>query len=136
MLLLLCCYCCSVTVGLLLLCFYCWAVSVVLIPLYGQQPFHHEGSLCSCYAASLIASSPPHRALLPEQVVDDYSSKSFRLLAMAVGVIPRAAKLKLMHMTQQQIEGSAVNMHLLSLVVLTNNVRSDSKATITQLQEG
>ena len=70
------------------------------------------------------------------KVVDDFSSKSFRLLAMAVGVIPKAAKLKLAHMTQQQIEASAIHMHLLSLVVLSNNIRSDSKATIAQLQEG
>ena len=68
--------------------------------------------------------------------MDDYSSKSFRLLAMAVGVIPRAAKLDLVHMTQQQVEASAVNMQLLCLVVLTNNIRSDSKAAISQLQEG
>ena len=68
--------------------------------------------------------------------MDDYSSKSFRLLAMAVGVIPKAAKLNLKQMTQQQIESSAVSMQLLSLVVLANNVRSDSKATISQLQDG
>ena len=70
------------------------------------------------------------------QVIDEYSSKSFRLLAMAVGVIPQAAKLGLVQMTQQQVEGCAVNMQLLCLVVLTNNIRSDSKATISQLQEG
>ncbi len=70
------------------------------------------------------------------QVIDDYSSNSFRLLAMAVGVIPKAAELNLALLTQQQVEARAVNMQLLSLVVLTNNVRSDSKDTITQLQEG
>ena len=69
-------------------------------------------------------------------MTDDYSSRSFRLLAMAVGMIPDAAKLSLVHMTQQQVEASAVNMHLLCLVVLTDNVRPDSKATVTQLQEG
>ncbi len=70
------------------------------------------------------------------QVVDDYSSKSFRLLAMAVGVIPNAEQLNLAMMTQQQVEACAVHMQLLSLVVLTNNVRPDSKDTITHLQEG
>lgn len=69
-------------------------------------------------------------------MMDDFSSKSFRLLAMAVGVIPKAASLNLVHMTQQQVEASAINMHLLCLLVLTNNIRSDSKATITHLQEG
>ena len=70
------------------------------------------------------------------QVVDDYSRKSFRLLAMAVGVIPNAEELNLAMMTQQQVEACAVHMQLLSLVVLTNNVRPDSKDTITHLQEG
>ncbi len=70
------------------------------------------------------------------QVVDDYSSKSFRLLAMAVGVIHNAKELNLAMMTQQQVEACAVHMQLLSLVVLTNNVRPDSKDTITHLQEG
>lgn len=70
------------------------------------------------------------------QVVDDYSSKSFRLLAMAVGVIPNAEQLNLAMMTQQQVEACAVHMQLLSLVVLTNKVRPDSKDTITHLQEG
>ena len=70
------------------------------------------------------------------QVVDDYSSKSFRLLAMAVGIIRNAAKLNLAHMTPQQVETSATNMRLLSLVVLTNNVRPDSKETIRLLQDG
>lgn len=55
---------------------------------------------------------------------------------MAVGVIPRAAKLSLVQMTQQQVEAQAINVQLLCLVVLTNNTRTDSKATITQLQEG
>jgi len=70
------------------------------------------------------------------QVVDDYSSKSFRLLAMAVGVIPNAEQLNLAMMTQQQVEACAVHMQLLSLVVLTTKVRPDSKDTITHLQEG
>lgn len=68
--------------------------------------------------------------------MNDFSSNSFRLLAMAVGVIPKAAQLSLVHMTQQQVEASALNMHLLCLLVLTNNIRSDSKATVTHLQEG
>ncbi|KAL0030049.1 hypothetical protein WJX79_003470 [Trebouxia sp. C0005] len=70
------------------------------------------------------------------QVMDEYSSKSFRLLAMAMGVIPNAAGLDFAMMTQQQVEACAVHMQLLSLVVLTNNVRSDSKDTIAHLQDG
>lgn len=69
-------------------------------------------------------------------MVDDYSSNSFRLLAMAVGTIQNASKLDLAHMTPQQVEASATNMRLLSLVVMTNNVRPDSKETIAHLQDG
>ena len=64
------------------------------------------------------------------QVMDDYSSRSFSLLAMAVGVIPNVHSLDLSRMTQHQIEGCAVNMELLSLVVTTNSVREDSKSTM------
>lgn len=70
------------------------------------------------------------------QVVDDYSSNSFRLLAMAMGTIQNASELNLAHMTPQQVEASATNMRLLSLIVLTNNVRPDSKETIAHLQDG
>ena len=70
------------------------------------------------------------------QVVDDYSSKSFRLLAMAMGTIQHATELNLAHMTPQQVEASASNMRLLSLIVLTNNVRPDSSETIAHLQDG
>lgn len=69
-------------------------------------------------------------------MVDDYSSKSFRLLAMAMGTIRNASKLNLAHMTPQQVEASATQVCLLSLIVLTNNVRPDSKDTIAHLQDG
>ena len=55
---------------------------------------------------------------------------------MAMGEIPNATHMDFAMMTQQQVEACAVHMQLLSLVVLTNNVRSDSKDTITHLQEG
>ena len=70
------------------------------------------------------------------QVVDGYSSKSMRLLAGLVGVIPQVHKLDLLRMTQQQIEASATELQLLSVVVLTNSVRQDSKETICEVQEG
>jgi len=69
-------------------------------------------------------------------VVDDYSSKCFRLLAVAVGVIPHVNQLDLPRMTQQQMEAAAVNLQLLGLVVLNNSVRPDSKETISQVQDG
>ena len=74
--------------------------------------------------------------MLHVQVMDDYSSKSFRLLAMAMGIIPRASQLSFDQMTQQQVESRAISMQLLCLVVLTNNVRSDSREVISHLQEG
>lgn len=68
--------------------------------------------------------------------MDDYSSKSFRLLAGAVGVIRDVYKLDLQRMTQHQIEACATHMQLLCLVVLTNSVRQDSRQTISQVQDG
>lgn len=73
---------------------------------------------------------------MASQVTDDYSSKSFRLLAVAAGVITNIHSLDLLRMTQQQIEANASDMRLLGLVVLTNSVREDSMATIHQLQDG
>ena len=70
------------------------------------------------------------------QVHDEYSSNSFRLMAMAVGVIPNVTQLDLVHMTQQQVETHVTHMELLCLMVLTNNIRPDSKETISELQEG
>ena len=70
------------------------------------------------------------------QVGDSFSSNSFRLMAMAVGVIPDVHRLDLLRMTQQQVEAHVTHMELLCLVVLTNNIRRDSKRTLTELQEG
>ena len=67
------------------------------------------------------------------QVVDDYSSRNFRLLAGAVGVIRNAQHLDFSRMTQQQVEACVTDMQLLSLVVITNNVRRDSRQTISQV---
>ena len=57
-------------------------------------------------------------------------------MAMAVGVIPDVHLLDLPHMSQQQVEAHVTHMELLCLMVLTNNVRPDSKATVSELQEG
>lgn len=77
-----------------------------------------------------------HLSMRHVQVVNNYSSKSFRLMAMAVGVIPKVANLDLVSMSQQQIEAQAVDIQLLALLILTNHVRPDSKPTIAELQEG
>ncbi len=92
--------------------------------------------LCS---AIQILKTPPISLLTKQvdvQVVDDYSSRSCRLLAGAVGVIRGVHKLDIACMTQQQVESCATQMQLLSLVVLTNSLRTDSRQTISQIQEG
>ena len=70
------------------------------------------------------------------QVVDHYSIKSFRLMAVAAGNIPSVESLDLHGMSHQRIESKAVNLRLLVLVVLTNHIRVDSLTTIAELQEG
>lgn len=70
------------------------------------------------------------------QVVDEYSSKGFRLLAMAVGYLPELASLDLQSTSQQQLEKMCTQVELLGLVVMSNHVRPDSRETVTQLQEG
>ena len=69
------------------------------------------------------------------QVLDGYSSKSFRMLAVAVGVIKNVHKLDLARMTQQQVELSAVDMQLLGLVVLTTSLRTDARRVVSQVQD-
>lgn len=69
------------------------------------------------------------------QVVDDYSSKGCRLLAMAVGTIPKLNGADLPQLSQQQLEMQCSQIELLALVVLTNHVRPDSRETVTELQD-
>lgn len=69
------------------------------------------------------------------QVVNEYSTNSFRLIAMAAGSLPEVHQLDLAHMSQQAIEAAAVDMEMLGLVVLANSMRDDSVTTIKQLQE-
>ena len=83
-------------------------------------------------APSLLSSSAQGAA----QVVDDYSSKGYRLLAMAVGTLPTLNEADLSGLSQQQLEMRCSQIELLALVVLTNHVRPDSRDTITQLQDG
>lgn len=69
------------------------------------------------------------------QVVDSFSSKSLRLMAVAVGSIPDAHALDFSQMVRHDIESAAINLELLCLVVLTNSVREDSQRTIREVQE-
>ena len=64
-----------------------------------------------------------------------YSDHSFRLMALAVGVIPGVANLDIMHMSQGQVEASAQALQLLGLIVLSNPIKADSKQIINELQD-
>lgn len=75
------------------------------------------------------------RCLTDTQVVQDWNSKSFRVTAFAVGVMPHVHTLDLSLMSFQDIESYAQSLQLLSVQVLTNHVRPDSKATVSLLQE-
>ena len=69
------------------------------------------------------------------QVVDNYSGQSYRLLALAGGIVKGVGKLNLAAMSQQQLEGKAGSLDLLGLFVLSNHLRHESKECITHLQD-
>ena len=69
------------------------------------------------------------------QTVDDWSKESYRVMAVASAQITQVGKLSLAHMSQQQTEARAGQLDLIGLIVLRNNLNTDSKATITQLQQ-
>ena len=73
--------------------------------------------------------------LLAAQVIDDYSGRSFRLLALAKGVLRNFDRQALSLMTQEQLERQVDRFELLGLLVLSNLLRPDSKQTITELQQ-
>ena len=70
------------------------------------------------------------------QVVNNFSRKSFRLMALAVGTLPNVDSLELPALSLQQAESHVQSFELLGLIVLTNPIRADSRHTIAQLQEG
>ncbi len=77
-----------------------------------------------------------HVYLSLTQVVDEYSRKSFRLMALAVGNLSDVHQLNLAGMSQQQVEAQADSFRLLGLIVLANHVRQNSRGTVLQLQQG
>ena len=70
------------------------------------------------------------------QLVDGWSGQSYRVLAVAMADLPHLACLDLPRMTQQQVEDQAGPFHLLGLIILSNHINPQSKATVKQLQEG
>ena len=69
------------------------------------------------------------------QVQDSYGDHSFRLLALAVGVLPNVKDLDVQCMSQGQIEACAKPLQLLGIMVLTNPIDTDSKNVIAELQD-
>lgn len=57
-------------------------------------------------------------------------------MALAVGILKDVDKLDLASMSQPEIEAHALPLQLLGLIVLSNQIRPESRDTITQLQEG
>ena len=69
------------------------------------------------------------------QMLDTYSGHSFRLMALAMGIIPCVASLDLKHMPQTHIEAIATPLRMLGVIVLSNPIKADSKDIIGELQE-
>ena len=84
------------------------------------EPFHSSDAKLRCRSV---------------QVVDYYSGRSFRLLALAVGVVQGVSCMNLAAASQQQMELRAGSLDVLGLVVLSNHLRSESQETIQHLQE-
>lgn len=57
-------------------------------------------------------------------------------MAVATGVLHDVDKLDLPRMSLSEIEAHALQLELLGLIVINNQIRPDSKDTITQLQKG
>lgn len=73
--------------------------------------------------------------LLEIQVIDEYCGQSFRLLALAKGVLKGRDRRSLCLMSQEQLEKQVHRFELLGLLVLSNHLRPDSKPTIIELQQ-
>ncbi len=68
-------------------------------------------------------------------MVDDWTSRSFRLLALAAGTIKDFGQLNMHNLTLQQAEAAVSHMSLVGVMVVTNQLRADSKDTIAELQD-
>lgn len=68
-------------------------------------------------------------------MIDEYCGQSFRLLALAKGVLKGRDRWSLCLMSQEQLEKEVQHFELLGLLVLSNHLRPDSNGTITELQQ-
>ena len=85
----------------------------------------HRWLCCVCYGSLYDPATV--------QVIDDYSGQSFRLLALARGVVRGQDRGALACMSQEQLEQLLEGFEMLGLLVLSNHLRPDSKDTITHL---
>ena len=69
------------------------------------------------------------------QVLVHYAGQSFRLLALAVGTLHGVSAAQLAGMDQQQAEARCGTMDLLGMLVLSNELRDNSRTTIAALQD-
>lgn len=69
------------------------------------------------------------------QVLVEYAGKSFRLLALAFGVMKGVSAAELAGMDQQQAEARCGPLNLLGLQVLSNHLRPGSRETVTNLRD-
>lgn len=68
------------------------------------------------------------------QVIDEWSGKGFRLLALARGPIGGISRQSLGLLALEQLEAQADTFDLLGLLVLSNQLREDSIHTVDMLQ--
>lgn len=64
-----------------------------------------------------------------------YAGQSFRLLAVAGGVLSNVSPAELAGMDQQQAEARCGPLDLLGLQVLSNRLRPSSRQTVTNLRD-
>ena len=69
------------------------------------------------------------------QVLAKYAGQSFRLLAVAGGVLSNVSPDELAGMDQQQAEARGGPLNLLGLEVLSNCLRPSSQQTVTNLRD-
>lgn len=127
-----------------------------------EKPWHaccHNGVLANCaYIACSSAHVPPAgkwelagqevgtanaeqwqgmacSSYWAVQVIHDYCQQSFRLLALAKGVLKGLDREALCLMSQEQLEKHVEQFELLGLLVLSSHLRTDSEPTVTELQQ-
>ena len=68
--------------------------------------------------------------------MDDWSSRSFRLIALAAGTLKNFSQMDMDSLTLAEAEAAVLHLSVVGVIVVTNNLREDSKRTIEELQTG